>query len=210
MMINVIIADDEERALEQLARDIQSYKNFTIVGKARNGRDALALIQKSQPHVVFLDIGMPYLSGLEVARTLISQDNPPLIIFVTAYNKHAIEAFELNAIDYVLKPYDHERFEKTIKRVKESLSDKDKMEERLQALFAFLEQNAVSFARCKRKRWRRRYFWSWLTSWATWALSALPASFLMQKPTRAPPVKFSGAWLRIVSTSFLSSSGESC
>ena len=123
-MIKVLIADDELLAREELSHLLEQDKQFEIVGTASSGRDALEKLKKKETDVVFLDIEMPGLSGLEVASRLSEWENPPLVIFATAYDEYAFKAFEANAIDYILKPYDAKRFQKTLERIKELLKNK--------------------------------------------------------------------------------------
>ncbi|MDD5216789.1 MAG: LytTR family DNA-binding domain-containing protein [Candidatus Omnitrophica bacterium] len=118
-MIRVMIVDDEPLAREELERLIKGDNEFEIVDHAANGNDALQNLKKKQIDVVFLDIDMPGLSGLEVAGRLAEWPKPPRVVFATAYDQYAIEAFEANAIDYILKPYDAGRLKKTLERVKE-------------------------------------------------------------------------------------------
>ncbi len=114
--LRVVIADDEPRARQFLEKLLGEHENVEVVGAARGGAEALQLIAKQRPDVAFLDIHMPDLSGLEVARHLKGED-APVIVFVTAYDQHAIEAFELAALDYVLKPIRRERLAETVQRV---------------------------------------------------------------------------------------------
>jgi two-component system response regulator AlgR len=106
-MMNVFIVDDEEPArerLKELLSDIAAELPTSVVGEARNGLEALERVPESGAQVLLLDIQMPGMGGLEVARHLASLDNPPTVVFVTAHERHAVEAFELNALDYLLKP----------------------------------------------------------------------------------------------------------
>ncbi len=114
--LRVVIADDEPRARQFLEKLLGEHEQVEVVGVARGGAEALQLIAKQRPDVAFLDIHMPDLSGLEVARHLKGED-APIIVFVTAYDQHAIEAFELAALDYVLKPIRRERLSETVQRV---------------------------------------------------------------------------------------------
>lgn len=119
-MIRVLIVDDEAPARAKLQRWLGEQPAFTVIGEADNGLTAAELITSQQPDLVLLDIQMPGLSGLEVAAQLDS--NPaPLIVFVTAFDEHAVKAFELNAVDYLLKPYDKERFQRTLNRVEQRM-----------------------------------------------------------------------------------------
>lgn len=115
--LRVVIADDEPRARQFLEKLLSEHEGLEVVGVARNGAEAFALIGRTRPDAVFLDIHMPDLSGLEVARHL-TGDDAPIVVFVTAYDQHAVEAFELAALDYVLKPIRRERLAETVKRVR--------------------------------------------------------------------------------------------
>ncbi|RUO26881.1 DNA-binding response regulator [Aliidiomarina minuta] len=120
--IEVVIADDEPLLRAHLKMMIEeTWPEADIVGLAANGEEALALIEAFAPTVVFLDIKMPGTDGLEVSRTLCDVSNPPYVVFVTAYDQHAVEAFENQAIDYLLKPIEKNRLERTIRRIKKLL-----------------------------------------------------------------------------------------
>ncbi len=115
-----ILADDERLMREQLrARLQEAWPELDLVGEARNGDEALAMVAKLRPELAFLDIRMPGHTGLEVARTIAGCCH---IVFVTAYEAHAIEAFEQGAIDYLLKPVDNARLALTVARLKERLA----------------------------------------------------------------------------------------
>lgn len=121
MPLSVMIADDEAPARRKLARFLGDHDDVAIVAEASNGIDALDLIAMTKPQVVFLDIHMPDLDGLGVAETLVRSDSPPSIVFVTAFDQYAVKAFEVNALDYLLKPYDKDRFESALTRARRSL-----------------------------------------------------------------------------------------
>ncbi len=114
--VRALIADDEPRARQFLEKLLGEQADLEIVGAARGGVEALTLCHRLKPDVVFLDIHMPDLSGLEVARQLV-RAGPPLVVFVTAYDKYAVEAFEVAALDYLLKPIRRERLAETVRRV---------------------------------------------------------------------------------------------
>jgi two-component system LytT family response regulator len=114
--LRVVIADDEPRARQFLEKLLNEHEGIEVVGAAKSGAEALAQIAKTRPDVAFLDIHMPDISGLEVARHL-KGDDAPIVVFVTAYDQHAVEAFEIAALDYVLKPIRRERLAETVKRV---------------------------------------------------------------------------------------------
>lgn len=110
--MKIFIADDEEPArerLKELLADIASEVPTTVVGEAKNGLETLERLPQSGAELVLLDIQMPGLGGLEVARHLAALPEPPTVVFVTAHDRHAVEAFELNALDYLLKPVRAER-----------------------------------------------------------------------------------------------------
>ncbi len=118
--IRAIIADDEEALREYLKKKLSVlWPELVIIGEARDGEAALRLIRDRQPDIVFLDVQMPGLSGIEVAR---QSGGACMVVFVTAYDQYAIEAFESEALDYLLKPVTDERLEKTVKRLKERIS----------------------------------------------------------------------------------------
>ncbi len=120
-MIRAVIADDEAPAREKLERWLSEQPDMTVVGASENGLSAAQCIEKLRPDVAFLDVHMPTLSGLQVAAQL-EPSSAPLIVFVTAYDEHAVKAFELNAVDYLLKPYDLDRFARTVQRVRDRLN----------------------------------------------------------------------------------------
>ena len=118
-MISVFIADDEEPArerLKELLGDIAAEIATRVAGEARNGLEAIERYPQSGAQVLLLDIQMPGMGGLEVARHLANLERPPTVIFVTAHDRHAVEAFELNALDYLLKPVRAERLAAALKK----------------------------------------------------------------------------------------------
>lgn len=123
-MIRAIIVDDELPAIERLRKLLKPYSDIDIVAEARDGIEALSTIEEKKPDFVFLDIDMPELSGLEVAKTL--GINGPLIIFATAYDEYALEAFESNAIDYIVKPINSSRLGVTVDKIRRSLLSGEK------------------------------------------------------------------------------------
>jgi len=121
--LKVIIADDEALARRGLRLRLQNLPDVEIVAEARNGREALKLIDEHEPDVLFLDIQMPGMDGFEVIRRL-KPTNMPCVVFVTAYDQFAINAFEANALDYLLKPIDDSRLHQALYRVKEYLTQR--------------------------------------------------------------------------------------
>jgi two-component system LytT family response regulator len=116
--MRALIVDDEAPARDKLRRWLAEHADISVVGEAADGLAAAAAIAALEPDVTFLDIQMPGLSGLEVASQLEPAD-APLIVFVTAFDEHAIKAFDLDAIDYLLKPYDKDRLRRTLDRLRE-------------------------------------------------------------------------------------------
>ncbi len=115
-MIKVLIADDEAPARARFHRMLAAFPDLEVVGEASNGVEALQSAQKLEPDLLFLDIEMPELNGLEVAETL--GDKGPVVVFVTAYSEHALRAFELSAADYLVKPVSPERLAETLERIR--------------------------------------------------------------------------------------------
>src|SRR6266446_5043501 len=111
MELRAVLVDDEQLARDELGYLLGRVEGIEVVGHAGNGVEALTTIDRLQPDVVFLDVQMPGLTGFEVARRLLDAESAPHVIFVTAYDQHAIEAFEVNAVDYLLKPLDPVRLE---------------------------------------------------------------------------------------------------
>src|ERR1700674_2452801 len=124
-MMRAVIVDDEEPARAKLRRWLASEPDIEIAGEFADGLSAAHSIMTGSPDVVFLDIQMPGLSGLQVAAQL-EPEASPLLVFVTAYDAHALAAFDLNAVDYLLKPYDEERFRRALDRVRTRFHASDK------------------------------------------------------------------------------------
>lgn len=122
--LSTIIVDDEALARRGLKHRLSQIRGVHIVAEARNGREALQLIRKHSPDVVFLDIQMPGKNGFDVVREL-EHEPIPAIVFVTAYDEYAVNAFEANALDYVLKPIEEGRLQEALARVRENLNQKD-------------------------------------------------------------------------------------
>src|SRR2546428_3713467 len=118
MDLRAVLVDDEQLARDELGYLLGRVGGIEVVGQAGNGLEALTTIDRLQPDVVFLDVQMPGLTGFEVARRLVDGGADAHIIFVTAYDQHAIEAFEVNAVDYLLKPVDPMRLEAAVERAR--------------------------------------------------------------------------------------------
>ena len=120
MSIHVLIADDEPLARQGIALRLRAHPDLVIVGEAADGREALERIEQFQPALVFLDIKMPGLSGIELI-THLDPSTMPVIILTTAYDEYAVAAFEHEALDYLLKPIDSERFNRSVDRARRRL-----------------------------------------------------------------------------------------
>ncbi len=117
-MINVLIADDEFHAREEVKYLLRKYDDFTVIGEANHGMEVLKLNHSLKPDVIFLDIKMPILDGIEVAKIINDLKYKPELIFLTAFDEYAIDSYEFDAIDYLLKPISEERFEKGIQKLR--------------------------------------------------------------------------------------------
>jgi two-component system response regulator AlgR len=114
--MKILIVDDEALARERLYELIQELNPDMLISQAENGLQALESIKTGQPDIVLLDIRMPAMGGLEAAQHIASLESPPAIIFTTAYQEHALEAFETNAVDYLLKPIRKQRLQMALER----------------------------------------------------------------------------------------------
>ena len=116
-MLKVLVVDDEQLARAELCFQLEQLGDLEIVGQAGNGLEAIAAVERQDPDLVFLDIQLPGLGGFEVARRLLDRpQGAPALVFVTAFDQHAIEAFEVNAVDYLLKPVESARLEQALER----------------------------------------------------------------------------------------------
>lgn len=119
--IRALVVDDERYAREEMIYLLGQFERVKVVGEADSGESAIIKAMQLQPDVVFLDIEMPKIDGMEVAKTLGALKKVPLIIFATAYPQFAAQAFRVHAMDYLLKPYDEEQLRQTIERVEQLL-----------------------------------------------------------------------------------------
>jgi two-component system LytT family response regulator len=138
--IRVLIVDDEPLARRGMWQLLEPEKDFEVVAEAANGHEAISAIQKYSPDLVFLDVQMPLLDGFSVIQKA-GVENLPELVFVTAYDEYAIRAFEVHALDYLLKPIDKERFQKTLKRVRTGIKTRkrNEMDGGISALLSELE-----------------------------------------------------------------------
>ncbi|HVH27623.1 MAG TPA: LytTR family DNA-binding domain-containing protein [Vicinamibacterales bacterium] len=118
MELRAVVVDDEQLARDELGYLLGQLGSVEVIAQAGNGVDALSTIDRLQPDLVFLDVQMPGLTGFEVARRLLESRSGSHIVFVTAFDQHAIEAFEVNAVDYLLKPVDQARLEVAVQRAR--------------------------------------------------------------------------------------------
>jgi two-component system LytT family response regulator len=120
--IRTVIADDEAPARTRIRQLLKEERDFEIVAECANGRQTVELIQREKPDLLFLDVQMPRFTGLDVCTAAKAAGGPmPLVVFVTAYDEYALKAFELHAMDYLLKPFDRERFKQTLGHAREQL-----------------------------------------------------------------------------------------
>ncbi len=136
--LRVIIADDERPARSFLKNILDGFEDVEIIGEAENGAEAVEIIKQVKPDLALLDLQMPEVSGLEVVK-LLSKSQLPLVAFVTAYDEFAVQAFELNAIDYLLKPIEKARLRETLNRAHERLEQTDFRERQSTNLQAAVE-----------------------------------------------------------------------
>lgn len=122
--IKVIIVDDERLSREELKNTLKGYEDFVLIGEAENTDDAKNLIETEIPDLLFLDIQMPEKSGFDLLESL---DHVPAVLFTTAYDQYAVQAFEVNALDYLMKPIREERFAKAIAKVRDSIHQKSSL-----------------------------------------------------------------------------------
>lgn len=123
--ISAILVDDEKLASDELAYQLQRYPDVEIVATASNGLEAVNLIEDLEPDLVFLDVQMPGLDGLGVVRELREKDIPlPYIVMATAFDQYAVEAFRMEALDYLLKPIEAERLDVTVERARKAIAER--------------------------------------------------------------------------------------
>ena len=144
MTIRTILVDDEPLAIQGLQLRLEKHEDVEIIETCGNGREAIRAIKTHKPDLVFLDIQMPGFDGFSVIQGLLEVE-PPLFVFVTAYNDHALRAFEAQAIDYLMKPVDEDRLADTLDRVRQRLAEKRGAEEvgRLKEVLAEVAPDAV-------------------------------------------------------------------
>ena len=135
MPITTIIIDDEKPARDELAFLLKGFPEITLIGQGKNGVEAMTLIKEHSPDLVFLDVQMPGLDGFGVLRKLVERKmKVPHVVFATAFDHYAVQAFDVNAVDYVLKPFDKARIAKAIQRARKVMETQITTTERLEQL----------------------------------------------------------------------------
>ena len=137
MKLRILIIDDEAPARDRLKRLLSHNEVVELIGEAEDGKRAVEMIEERSPDLVLLDIQMPELDGFGVIKMLAK---PPLIIFITAYDQYAIQAFEVNALDYLLKPFTKVRLDRAIEKANQELSRKADFTTKIDALFQTLNK----------------------------------------------------------------------
>ena len=140
MSLRVVVADDEEPARDELCFLLEQAGGIEIVSRVENGLEAMSAVERLAPDLVFLDVQMPGLSGFEVAQRLVERQSPTHIIFVTAFDRYAIEAFEVNAVDYLLKPVESTRLESAVTRARQRVSSERPHDDRLERIMHLLAE----------------------------------------------------------------------
>jgi two-component system LytT family response regulator/two-component system response regulator LytT len=142
--LNAILVDDEQLARDELAFLLKSFPHVHVIASADNGLDAVELIRKHAPDVVFLDVQMPALNGLGVVRRLLEEGGElPHFIFATAYDQYAVAAFEVNAVDYLLKPIEKERLAVSLERVQKRQEGPSQNASRMEQLLAKIQSTVA-------------------------------------------------------------------
>lgn len=158
-LISVLLVDDEPLAREMIREMLKDDSDIEIVGECVNGREAVEAIQEHNPDLIFLDVQMPEVGGFEVLEALKSV-NVPHVIFVTAYDQYAVRAFEVHALDYLLKPFDRERFESAWRRAKAHIlaSRNGEVDQRILAILEELKAGSKYLERLVIKSGGRVFF----------------------------------------------------
>ncbi len=141
MAIRALVVDDERLARDELCFLLESFPEVEVVGQASNGLEAVTRVQQLQPELLFLDIQMPGLDGFQVLRELVGKESvPPCVVFVTAYDQYAIQAFEINAVDYLLKPVEKVRLGEAIARSRRLISEEAPLADQLGRILGALDK----------------------------------------------------------------------
>jgi two-component system response regulator LytT len=144
MTITTVIADDEQPARDELAYLLRDFPDIEVLGQARNGVETVALVRELSPHLLFLDVEMPGLDGLEVIKKLVEKKaRLPYFVFVTAYDQYAVQAFEVSAVDYLLKPIARSRLERAMEKVRRVMEATESTQEKLNRLMKLFEERPI-------------------------------------------------------------------
>ncbi len=138
-VLRAVVVDDEQLAREELCYVLDEVGGVEVVAQAGNGFEALEAVGRHTPDLVFLDVQMPGLTGFELARKLVDREPPVTVIFVTAYDRHAIEAFDVNAVDYLLKPIEASRVETAIRRARRRVAPEMPLNDQLERIVQLVE-----------------------------------------------------------------------
>ena len=155
--IDVLIVDDEQPAIKKIRSYLKKEKGIESITEAENGVEAVRIIRKNNPDLVFLDIQMPGMNGFEVIEA-VRVENMPAVVFVTAYDEYAIDAFEVQAVDYLLKPYDQERFRTSLNRALEQIQSGGKESTILKRLLSEINREIKYLRRIMVKKGSRFFF----------------------------------------------------
>ena len=140
MTLSALIVDDEQLARDELAYLLKDSADVQIVAQGKNGLEAINLIKEHSPDLVFLDVQMPGLDGFGVIKKLLDRKVAlPKVVFATAFDQYAVKAFEVNAVDYLLKPFDKKRVAQAVQRAREQMPQADASQEKLETLVRMLE-----------------------------------------------------------------------
>ncbi|HPB21938.1 MAG TPA: LytTR family DNA-binding domain-containing protein, partial [Novosphingobium sp.] len=144
MTIRTILVDDEKLAIQGLMLRLEKFPDVEVIDTCSNGREAIRKIKTEKPDLVFLDIQMPGFDGFSVVKGVMEIE-PPLIVFVTAYQEHAVRAFEANAVNYLMKPVDEDKLADTLERVRTRIAEKRSAEEaeKLKTVLAEVAPDAI-------------------------------------------------------------------
>ena len=145
MSLSAVIVDDEQLARDELAYLLKSVDGVDIVAQGKNGVEAVNLIKEHSPDLVFLDVQMPGLDGFGVIKKLLDKKvSMPQIVFATAFDQYAVKAFEVNAVDYLLKPFDKKRVAQSVQKAKQRVQAPSPANDKLETLVKMLEQQKPS------------------------------------------------------------------
>jgi two-component system LytT family response regulator len=125
--LRAIVVDDEELARERVRSFLTRYSDMVVICECSSGAEAIAAVNRERPDVLFLDVQMPGIDGFGVLEAIAPEDRPPAVVFTTAYELFARSAFDVNAVDYLLKPFSRERFDEAVRRARDRLAHKESM-----------------------------------------------------------------------------------